>query len=72
MKPVKNLFLLLVLVFATTSSFAQEVKPEKYKSAAYKHSNKRIEGIQARKKQNNVKSELHKDKIKPSAAGSKN
>lgn len=50
MKPVKNLFLLLVLVFATTSSFAQEVKPEKYKSAAYKNSNKRIEGVQARKK----------------------
>ena len=71
MEPVKNLFLLLVLVFATTSSFAQEVKPEKYKSAAYKNSNKRIEGVQARRKHKNVKSELHKEKIKPTPAGSK-
>jgi hypothetical protein len=65
MKAVKNLFLMFALVFAASSSYAQEVKPVKCKPEINKEVKKRNNPPAKQVKPRKVQTDLQQSKLKP-------
>ncbi len=65
MKAVKNLFLMFALVFAASSSYAQEFKPVKCKPEINKEVKKRNNQPVKHPKPKKVQTDLQQSKLKP-------
>lgn len=65
MKPVKNLFLMFALVFAASSSYAQEFKPVKCKPEINKEVKKRNNQPVKQPKPKKIQTDLQQPKLKP-------
>jgi len=65
MKAVKNLLLMFALVFAASSSYAQEVKPIKHHPETKVVSKRQSNQVQRQSKTKKLNSDLQQSKLKP-------